>query len=94
MLFQDLARQLAAFRFERNVARRIGAAEIDVPIVASRRTGGPETWIALASPIAPGVPADPGLRDALAARRALIVDDLLVRRNLPAAVRNVREALN
>jgi ATP-dependent helicase YprA (DUF1998 family) len=95
VLFHDLERQLGGFLFERDVLRKINSRDIKVPIVVSRRNGVPETWIALASPIAPGVPAHPDIRNAFASiDRKLIVDDLLVRRNLPAAVRSVREALN
>jgi hypothetical protein len=50
--------------------------------------------LALNSPIAPDVPADATLRTLLAAGTDIVcVDDLLVRRNLPAAIRNLREAL-
>jgi hypothetical protein len=59
------------------------------------RAGGRETWIALHSPIAPGVPAENDLREAVGANdgRIVCIDDLLVRRNLPAAIRQVRASV-
>lgn len=56
---------------------------------------GAETWIALSSPVAPDVAATAELRE-LAEEQVqpiVYVDDLLVRRNLPAAVEIVRQML-
>jgi len=94
ILFEDFVRQFPDFVIERAAQRQLGEVNISVPIMMTRRTGGPENWIALASPIAPTVPADAVLRSSTGQRSNLIcVDDLLVRRNLPRAVQVVRDSL-
>ena len=62
------------------------------PIVIARNSGGAELWIVLSSPVAPEVPVSPELR-ALGSEMPVLllcIDDLLIRRNLPAAVRQVQ----
>jgi hypothetical protein len=78
-----------------NARRRAGAKELIIPIVMTSTAGGRETWIALSSPIAPNVPTEDKLRAATVSDHLSVVcvDDLLVRRNLPAAIRNVRASL-
>jgi hypothetical protein len=95
ILYYDLVRQFPNFTIERDGRRRVGAQEFTIPIVMTSRAGNSETWIALSSPIAPNVPTDNELRAAMAAGSLGIVcvDDLLVRRNLPAAIKNVRASL-
>jgi hypothetical protein len=96
ILHDDLRRQLSDdFSVERNARRQAGSTEISVPIVAARRRNGNETWIALNSPIAPDVPANAELRatDANTLAQIVCVDDLLIRRHLPAAVQQVRQSL-
>jgi ATP-dependent helicase YprA (DUF1998 family) len=95
ILFHDLSRQFPEFIVEMNSRRHFGSKDISVPIVMTKRTGGQETLIALSSPIAPDAPADANLRALSASARVNVVciDDLLVRRNLPAAIRNVRGLL-
>jgi hypothetical protein len=90
-----LQRQFPDFKVEKNAPRRAGSRNIIVPIVMAKRSGGKETWIALGSPIAPDVPAIQELRElpADAASRIICVDDLLVRRNLPSAVKVLRDTL-
>jgi hypothetical protein len=95
ILFHDLSRQFPEFIVEMNTRRHFGSKDISVPIVMTKRTGGRETLIALSSPIAPDVPADASLRalSGVASASLVCVDDLLVRRNLPAAIRNIRGSL-
>lgn len=92
VLYRDLIRQFPNFIVEMNVRRQVGARNVLVPIVMTSRDGNRETWLALNSPIAPDVPVDAELRALLATNSVSVVcvDDLLVRRNLPAAIRNIR----
>ena len=62
-----------------------------VPVIVRRLSTKEETWITLSSPIAPDVPVDADLRAAAPRDHDGIVciDDLLVRRNLPAALRRL-----
>ena len=74
----------------------IGGQRITIPIVVRHRSSGSEVWAALSSPIAPGVPVHGDLQAALKVDIALpivCVDDLLVRRHLPEAVRTVMKSL-
>jgi hypothetical protein len=95
ILYYDLLRQFPDFAIEQNVQRQIGGRDLMIPIVMTSWAGGRETWIALHSPIAPGVPAEDDLRAAPAPNgvRLVCIDDLLVRRNLPAAIRTLRAAV-
>jgi hypothetical protein len=79
---------------ETNVSRRANTADIVVPIAMARKDTGAETWIALSSPIAPDVPTDEQLRKLADVSQLVCVNDLLVRRNLPAAIRQVLMRLN
>jgi ATP-dependent helicase YprA (DUF1998 family) len=93
-LFHDLLRQFPDFVIERNVPRRVDNTDIIVPIIMRRRPAGADNWVALTSPIAPLVSADTILRGLTAMPVNLVcVDDLLVRRNLPAAIQNIRGSL-
>jgi hypothetical protein len=92
ILFADLRRQFPDFRVEKKALRRVGSNDVVVPIVMIRNTA--ETWIALSSPIAPDVPADEQLRKLGDASRLICVNDLLVRRNLPAGVHQVLTQIN
>ncbi|MBR0749136.1 DUF1998 domain-containing protein [Bradyrhizobium japonicum] len=91
ILFHDLVRQSPDFAIEMSARRRFGETSVMVPIVMRRRDGGQEIWVALNSPIAPNVPDDPTVEIAAQQHGAsfVCVDDLLVRKNLPAAVRDV-----
>jgi len=99
LLFSDLQRQFSEeFLLERNSVRRHAkSGDITVPIVMIRRATMAQTWIAISSPIANDVPIDPNLRQILAADKSvplICVDDLLIRRHLPAAISSVRASLN
>jgi hypothetical protein len=92
ILYYDLVRQFPDFTVETNVQRQVSGKDVTIPIVMASRAGGREALIALHSPIAPEVPTDRDLREAMLAGnvRIVCVDDLLIRRNLPAAIRQVR----
>jgi hypothetical protein len=95
ILYEDLRRQFPQFSVETNARRKSGPKDITVPIVVSKGAGTPETWIALSSPIAPGVPAIAELRALTGndAAKVTCVDDMLVRRNLPAAIQHISRSL-
>lgn len=92
LLFGDLRRQSAeTFACERN-AERIAADghRYRIPIVVRRNATGAETWVALASPIAEAMPAHAGL--AGAGDVVVCLNEMVVRKNLPAAVQAVFES--
>jgi ATP-dependent helicase YprA (DUF1998 family) len=100
-LFTDLRRQLSdRFDLERNVSRAAKTEaqtenNVVVPVLARRHSNKEETWVTLGSPIAPDVPVDADLR-VLAKNdrdRIVCIDDLLVRRNLPAAIEGLAKVL-
>jgi len=93
LLYADLERHFSdQFTVSRNVRRRVGSKDVTIPIVVSRNSTTAESWIDLSSPIAPDVPVLAELRTpgASGATRMLCVDDLLVRRNLPAAIQQLQ----
>jgi hypothetical protein len=97
LLFDDVRRQLSdQFELERKVDRadRHGY-RMTVPIVVRRRSNKEETWVTLASPIAPDLPVDADLRAVaqLESGRIVCIDDLLVRRNFPAAIKKLFSSL-
>jgi hypothetical protein len=59
LLADDLQRQLYASCDIQRSARRNGRL---IPIIVTNRISGTETWLALASPIAPGVPTEQSVR--------------------------------
>lgn len=89
LLLKDLHRQFSGeFEFGANVTRTdLKVGDVRVPIVAKRLAGGAETWVALSSPLAPGVPINADLRPLSAEGLAKLecADDLIVRRHLPEA---------
>lgn len=93
LLTEDLRRQLSEhFDFERNAPRRANTGDaIVAPLVARRKSTNQETWLALASPIAPDVPVNNRLRELRVP--IICVDDLLIRRHLPQAVKTVVDQL-
>lgn len=96
ILAADLTRQLGAeFVFERNTSRTVGGQMISIPLTGTRKANGVETWITLASPVAPDMPVQSELRLAITTLglRVLCIDDLLVRHNLPTATQQVAAAL-
>jgi hypothetical protein len=93
LLLSDLRQHLGnAFACERDVQRQaIDGGTYRIPIVLRRETSGAETWIALASPITDSAPAHAQLAQAPPTVLVSIVcvDELMVRKNLPAAVQFV-----
>jgi ATP-dependent helicase YprA (DUF1998 family) len=97
LLFDDMRRQLSdQFELEINVSRADRQGHrITVPILVRRRSNQEETWVTLASPIAPEVPVDADLQTVaqLESGRIVCIDDLLVRRNFPAAAKKLFSSL-
>jgi hypothetical protein len=93
LLLSDLRQHLGnAFACERDVQRQaIDGGTYRIPIVLRRETSGAETWIALASTITDSAPAHAQLAQAPPTVLVSIVcvDELMVRKNLPAAVQFV-----
>ncbi len=89
LLFQDLERQgLDGLTLERNKIVAVpGLRDTTAPIFATRNDG-TKFVIALHGPLTPDDPTNDGLRELkeyLAALPVVLVDELVVRRNLPAA---------
>lgn len=97
LLASDLERQFGTeFSFKLNETRTDSdAGEINVPLLARRNSTGTETWIALSSPLAPGVPINPSLWSLSSAgmEKLICADDLVVRRHLPEASLRIRRGL-
>lgn len=97
LLYNDLLRQgLAGITFQKDVTFPLaGCSPANVPILAVR-TSGEQFAIALSGPLTTDHPAEPAL---LAVARQsdgpalVLVNELLVRGNLPAATRDVRQRL-
>jgi hypothetical protein len=92
LLFQDLTRQSSEnVRVERN--RRLelpGLPPVTAPIYATN-TRGEQFVIGLHSPLMPDEPSDDALREVKeysTSATVVLVDELVVRRNLPAATRD------
>ena len=89
LLASDLGRQFGEeFTFTRNVKGNDSkAGPIFIPLVATRKANGATTWVALSSPLAPGVPINAVLRALSAEGQSKIecADDLVVKLNLPEA---------
>ena len=97
LLFQDLKRQNPeGFTFERNVTVAVpGVGDLCVPIIATRKDG-TQFAIALHSPLTPDDPPTDALRDLKEYSTALpllLVDELVVRRNLPRATSGLMDKL-
>jgi ATP-dependent helicase YprA (DUF1998 family) len=89
LLFQDLERHgVVGLTLERNKPLLIpGLAEVVAPILASKGPG-KQFVIGLHGPLTPDEPSDEALRDLKeysAAVPVILVDELVVRRNLPSA---------
>ena len=97
LVFTDVRRQLSdQFELERNVSRTDSKGrKVFVPIIVRRGSTKEETWVTLSSPIAPDVAVDADLRVAAPQDlvRIVCIDDLLVRRNLPAAIKKLFSSL-
>jgi ATP-dependent helicase YprA (DUF1998 family) len=94
-LLSDLRRQADAgltYQEEVRVPVRKGVS-VTVPILATRKDG-KQYAIALSGPLTSGYPADTDLlvlREAAGAPEMIVVNELLVRGNLPAATRDVQQ---
>ncbi len=93
LLFQDLERQgLEGIKFERARAVSVpGLLPVTAPIYATRQDGA-EFVIGLHGPLTPDDPPDDALRDLKeysTTLPVLLVDELVVRRNLPSATKSL-----
>ena len=97
LLFQDLERHgVDGLTLERDKALSIpGLAEVAVPILASKGPGR-QFVIGLHGPLTPDEPSDEALRDLKefsATVPVILIDELVVRRNLPSASATLLERL-
>ena len=97
LLYNDLLRQGhdgLEFRIDSHVTVR-GKRKINAPILATAKNG-QRTVIALSAPLAPNYPDDAAVRELqeiFEDIRVVVVNELLVRGNLPAATREVMQRL-
>lgn len=97
LLFQDLERHgIDGLSLERNRLVSIpGLGEVVAPILASKLSGA-RFVIGLHGPLTPDEPSDDGLRELKefsAALPVILVDELVVRRNLPSATATLLERM-
>jgi ATP-dependent helicase YprA (DUF1998 family) len=97
LLFQDLARHgVEGLRLERNQPVPLaGFTGVVAPILATNRAG-VSFVIGVHGPLTPDNPSDPGLKElkeVAAALPVLLIDELVVRRNLPSATANLLKRL-
>jgi hypothetical protein len=97
LLYNDLLRQgLAGITFETDVKFSVaGPGQVEVPILAVSNSG-ERFVVALSDPLTNDYPAAPFLRELLEQTddlQLIVVNELLVRGNLPAATREVRQRL-
>jgi hypothetical protein len=97
LLYSDLVRQgdgSVDFEASSNVTVA-GAGDFEIPILAVKKSG-KRFAIALSGPLTTDHPADPAtreLREKTSDIQVIVVNELLVRGNLPAATREVQERL-
>jgi len=96
ILYNDLKRLgVEGITFERNAPLNVpGAEELTVPILATTKSG--YYVVALSGPLTLNEPLDPGIKDLkeCSSIPVLLVDELLVRSNLPRASSNLLLSLN
>ncbi|MCA9693319.1 MAG: hypothetical protein KC636_27235, partial [Myxococcales bacterium] len=97
LLFQDLERQgVDGLTLERNKPLTVpGLTEVVAPILASKGPGR-QFVIGLHGPLTPDEPSDDALRDLKefsATVPVILVDELVVRRNLPSATTKLLERI-
>lgn len=96
LLVQDLQRQAeAGEQFQENSEVHLDDRVASVPILAANATGR-KLAVLLASPLANDNPSDPALADSLRDSHkieCIVVNELLIRGNLPAATRAVQDLL-
>jgi hypothetical protein len=97
LLYNDLLRQgLEGIVFEADVKIPIaGAGQVSVPILATTNSG-KRMIIALSAPLTNDHPAASALKDLMVPKdgpKLIVVNELLVRGNLPAATRDVLQLI-
>ena len=93
ILFEDLERQgLDGITLGRNIPMSTtGLGSLVAPILVS---GGEEEFVvSLHSPLTPNQPSAPGIGELMDDSRVVLVDELVVRRNLPSATNRVLDRL-
>ncbi len=98
LLFQDLERHgIDGLTLNRNAGVTVpGLAAVVAPILATPRRGG-QVVIGLHSPLTPGISSDDGLnqlKELSLSVPVVLVDELVVRRNLPSATASLLEKLD
>jgi hypothetical protein len=94
-LFSDLRRQGGETQYQEDASVSIGkGAELTIPILAIRKDG-KQFSIALSGPLTSGHPADESLLQLSSpeAPELIVINELKVRGNLPAATREVLQRL-
>ena len=94
LLFEDLDRQaLDGVTLERNATLELaGLPKITAPILVSQANGAVSAVVGLSNPLMPGHPVEDGLRefqDLSPTVPVHVIDELVVRKNLPAAAREI-----
>lgn len=97
LLYNDLVRQGdGGVDFEANSNVTVaGAGDFEIPILAVKKSG-KRFAIALSGPLTTDNPADPAiseLREKTSDIQVIVINELLVRGNLPTATREVQERL-
>jgi hypothetical protein len=95
-LASDLLRQGGVVTYQSNAQIDIGGVASVVPILATLKNG-KQFAIALSGPLTSGHPSDPRLVDMISRKGApelIVVNELLVRGNLPAATAEVLQRLS
>lgn len=94
-LYEDLSRQLPDISWHRNASIEIpGLGTLEAPVLA-RRDGRP-LIVGVHGPLTPDYASDEALRDAKeygSAVPVLLIDEIVISRNLPRATQQVMEAL-
>jgi ATP-dependent helicase YprA (DUF1998 family) len=89
LLAEDIRRQLPqGHEVLLHAERAISSGLVQIPIIIRQSSNVAELWICVSSPIAPDRPCDAKLRGYVL-QNLVPVSDLLVRRNLPAAIKRV-----
>ncbi|RJR32323.1 MAG: DEAD/DEAH box helicase [Desulfobacteraceae bacterium] len=93
LLFEDLQRQsLEGITFRRNMALRVPGLPLITAPIHVKRSNGTEFVIGIHNPLTPDDPPDEGLRNLKEFSPSIPVflyDEIVVRRNLPAATNNI-----
>ena len=98
ILFQDLLRQgIEGIKVEKNKAIKLSKIpEITAPILITRKKDNMSLIVFLYNPLTPGYLPDEGIRQLMEYNTTIpvkLIDELVVRRNLPAATKSIIDEL-